>query len=126
MKYPALVECVKSWSNAHARLHVVLLPDHLVCHFRQRNMPGGGVLIYFSIRERAVSNQPLSDSKNRHCKSRGISLQKISYTFGKNPFVFKKNPSKIRMNPFVLKKSRTLFPISELPLAVNHESFFAF
>ena len=86
----------------------------------------GGVLIYFSIRERAVSNQPLSDSKNRHCKSRGISLQKISYTFGKNPFVFKKNPSKIRMNPFVLKKSRTLFPISELPLAVNHESFFAF
>ena len=29
--------------------------------------------------------------------------QKISYSFGKNPFVFKKNPSKIRVNPFVLE-----------------------
>ena len=48
--------------------------------------------------------------------SEGISLPKISYTFGKNPFVFKKNPSKIRVNPFVLKKSRTLFPMSKLPL----------
>ena len=35
---------------------------------------------------------------------RGISLPKISYAFGKNPFFFKKNPSKIRINPFVLKK----------------------
>ena len=42
--------------------------------------------------------------------------QKISYTLGKNPFLFKKNPSKIRINPFVLKKSRTLFPMSEVPL----------
>ena len=33
---------------------------------------------------------------------RGISLPKISYTFGKNPFVFMKNPSKIHINPFVL------------------------
>ena len=49
--------------------------------------------------------------------ARGISLSKISYTFGKNPFVFKKNPSKIRINPFVFKKSRTLFPMSEVPLA---------
>ena len=47
---------------------------------------------------------------------RGISLPKISYTFGKNPFVFKKNPSKIGINPFVRKKSRTLFPMSEVPL----------
>ena len=38
------------------------------------------------------------------------------YTFGKNPFVFKKNPAKILINPFVLKKSRTLFPMSEVPL----------
>ena len=45
--------------------------------------------------------------------------QKISYTFGKNPFVSKKNPSKIRINPFVLKKSRTLFPMSEVPLGYN-------
>ena len=50
-------------------------------------------------------------------RSRGISLPKISYTLGKNPFVFKKNPSKIRINPFVLKRSRTLFPMSEVPLA---------
>ena len=50
--------------------------------------------------------------------SRGISLPKSSYTFGKNPFVFEKNPSKIRINPFVLKKSRTLSPMSEVPLAL--------
>ena len=37
----------------------------------------------------------------------------------KNPFVFKKNPAKIHINPFVLKKSRTLFPMSEVPLAVD-------
>ena len=43
--------------------------------------------------------------------------QKISYTLGKNPFVFKKNPPKIRRNPFVMKKSRTLFRKSEMPLA---------
>ena len=49
---------------------------------------------------------------------RGISLLKLSYTFGKNPFVFKKNPLKIRVNPFVLKKSRTLFLMSEVPLAL--------
>ena len=54
------------------------------------------------------------------CLNRGAFHSKnISYTFGKNPFVFKKNPSKIRMNPFVLKKSRTLFPINELPLGLN-------
>ena len=46
--------------------------------------------------------------------------KKISYTFGKNPFVFKKNPSKIRVNPLVLKKSRTLFPMSEVPLGRNN------
>ena len=46
--------------------------------------------------------------------------KKISYTFGKNPFVFKKNPSKIRINPFVLEKSRTLFPMSEVPLDLTH------
>ena len=50
---------------------------------------------------------------------RGISLQKISYAFGKNAFVCKKNPSKIRKNPFVLKKSRTLFRRSEMPLELN-------
>ena len=49
--------------------------------------------------------------------------QKISYTFGKNPFVFKKNPSKIRVNPFVLKKSCTLFTMSEVPLALVILSF---
>ena len=38
---------------------------------------------------------------------------------GKNPFVFKKNPSKIRVNPFVLIKSRTLFPMREVPLVVR-------
>ena len=48
--------------------------------------------------------------------SRGISLPKIPYTFGKNPFVFKKNQSKICINPFALKKSPTLFPLSEVPL----------
>ena len=42
--------------------------------------------------------------------------QKISYTFGKSSFVFKKNPQKVRTNPFVLKKSRTLFRMSEMPL----------
>ena len=42
--------------------------------------------------------------------------QKISYTFGKNPFVLKENPSKIRVNLFVQKKSRTLFLMSEVPL----------
>ena len=45
--------------------------------------------------------------------------QKVSYTFGKNPFVLKKNPSKILINPFVQKKSRTLFPMSELPLGIG-------
>ena len=51
--------------------------------------------------------------------------QKISHTFGKNTVAFKKNPSKIQINPFVLTKSRTLFPTSELPFAVNNlaESF---
>ena len=47
--------------------------------------------------------------------ARGISFPKISYTFGKNPFVFLKNPSKLRINLFVLKKSRTLFQMSEMP-----------
>ena len=47
---------------------------------------------------------------------RGISLPKISYT-GKNPFAFKKNPSRIRTNPVILKNSRTLFPMSEVPLS---------
>ena len=56
-------------------------------------------------------------SKQGSLFPRGISLQKISYAFGKNPFVCKKNPSKIRKNPFVLKKSRTLLRMSEMPLA---------
>ena len=47
---------------------------------------------------------------------RGISIPKISYTFGRDPFVFKKNPSKIRKNPFILTASRTLFPMSAVPL----------
>ena len=51
--------------------------------------------------------------------ARGISLQKLSYAFGKNPFVCKKNPSKIRKNPFVLQKPRTLFRMSEMPLVVQ-------
>ena len=58
------------------------------------------------------------DGTNSRPNPRGISLPKISYTFGKNPFVFKKNPAKIRINPFVLKKSRTLFPMSEVPLGL--------
>ena len=34
---------------------------------------------------------------------------------------FQESPSKIRINPFVLKKSRTLFPMSELvPLDSAH------
>ena len=48
--------------------------------------------------------------------------QKSRTPLAKNPFVFKKNPSKIRLNPFVLKKSRTLFPMSEVPLAyISHK-----
>ena len=47
--------------------------------------------------------------------------QKISYTFGKNPFVFMKNPPKIRKNPFVVKESRTLFQKSEMPLVSSME-----
>ena len=43
-----------------------------------------------------------------------------------NPFVFKKNPSKILINPFVLKKSRTLFPMSEVPLGVWDGEFVDF
>ena len=35
MKYPGPLECVKSWSNAHARSHAVLLPDNLVCHSKE-------------------------------------------------------------------------------------------
>ena len=54
----------------------------------------------------------------------GISLQKISYACGKNPFVCKENPSKIRKNPFVLKKSRTLFRRSEMPLGFEYSSCF--
>ena len=62
----------------------------------------------------------LDNMSFRFTQNRGaFHSQKISYTFGKNPFAFKKNPSKIRINPFVLKKSRTPFPISELPLAQN-------
>ena len=52
-----------------------------------------------------------------------ISLQKILYTFGQNPFVFKKNPSKIHVSPFVLKKSCTLFQMSEVPLGVCFSNF---
>ena len=60
-------------------------------------------------------NASFVDTKNhermlsQRKKPRGISLLKISYTSGKNPFALKKNPSKIRTNPFVLKKSRTIF-----------------
>ena len=54
------------------------------------------------------------------CRNRGAFYsQKISYTFGKNPFVLKENPSKIRVNLFVQKKSRTLFLMSEVPLRRN-------
>ena len=42
--------------------------------------------------------------------------QNIFYTFGKNHFVFKENLSQICKNPFALKKSTTLFQISEIPL----------
>ena len=41
----------------------------------------------------------------------------LVHAFCKNPFVCKKNPSKIRKNPFVVKKSRTLFRRNEMPLA---------
>ena len=44
-------------------------------------------------------------------------FQNVSYAFAENPFVFKKNPSKIRVNPLVIIKSRTLFPMSEVPPA---------
>ena len=44
--------------------------------------------------------------------------QKVSYTIGKDPFVFKKNPPKIRKNPFVVKESRTLFRKTEMPLGL--------
>ena len=54
---------------------------------------------------------------------RDISLPKVSYNFGKNHSVFTKNSSKIRINPFVPKKSRTLFPMSEVPLAWHTVSF---
>ena len=36
--------------------------------------------------------------------------------WAKNPFLFKKNPPKIRKNPFVVKECRTLFRKSEMPL----------
>ena len=66
-------------------------------------------------------NWVVIETINPHIGIRGaFHSQKISYTFGKNPFVFKKNPSKICINPFVLKKSRTLFPMSEVPLVGIH------
>ena len=58
--------------------------------------------------------------QGEHGRARGISFPKISYTFGKNPFIFKKNPSNIPINPFVLKKSRTPFPMSEMPLVAGY------
>ena len=45
--------------------------------------------------------------------------QKSRTPLAKNLFFCKKNPSKIGINPFVGKKSRTLFPMSELPLGYN-------
>ena len=60
---------------------------------------------------------PLENMKGRNGHWRGaFHSQKSRKPLAKNPFVFKKNPSKIRLNPFVLKKSRTLFPMSEVPL----------
>ena len=51
-----------------------------------------------------------------------VSLPKSRTPLAKILF-FKKNPSKIRINPFVVKKSRTLFPMSELPLAPGKVKF---
>ena len=54
------------------------------------------------------------DSSRVKCPS--SHSQKIWYTFGKNPFVSKKTPLKMRKNLIALKKSRTLLLINEMPL----------
>ena len=96
-------------------------PKNLV-HFWQKSFG------YISIKLYEIAVKIFSFSKNHvtlfrvseiplGCNKRGaFHSQKISYTCGKNPFAFKKNPSKIRINPLVLKISRTLFPMSEVPL----------
>ena len=66
--------------------------------------------------ERVLSSHHAYD-KFQCILPRGISLPKPRTLLAKNPFVFKKNPSKIRINPFVLTKSRTPFPRSQVPLA---------
>ena len=52
----------------------------------------------------------------------GHSTPKILYIFGKNPFVFKKTPSKICKHPFVLQKPRALFQMSKILLAAKHKN----
>ena len=59
--------------------------------------------------------------KHSLCARGAFHSQEISYTLGKNPFVYKKNPPKIRKNPFVMKESRTLFRKSEMPLVCAHK-----
>ena len=54
-------------------------------------------------------------AEEKHFATEGHFTPKDLVRLWQNPFVFKKNPSKIRINPFVLKKSRT-FPMSEVPL----------
>ena len=83
--------------------------DTVVTKFKKfllKSYEGGGA-IYVSI----ASTYRMLDLRthDQHDLVRGaFHSQKISYTLGKKPFVFKKNPPKIRKNPFVMKESRTL------------------
>ena len=76
------------------------------------NVPVCSLKIFLRIESFREKTIPL---QQRLCRG-AFHSQKSRTPLAKNPFVFKKNPSKIRLNPFVLKKSRTLFPMSEVPL----------
>ena len=52
-------------------------------------------------------------------RSRGISLPKNLVHLWQKSFCFQEKSIKICINPFVLKKSRTLFQISELSLGLG-------
>ena len=58
----------------------------------------------------------ISFSLKTSCCARDISLLKNLVHFWQKSFCFQENSSKIRENPFVLKISRTLFQVSEMPL----------
>ena len=74
--------------------------------------------LYSTTRKNTTRSEEYRDTTSTGGGARGHFTPKNSrISLEKNSFVFKKGPSKIRINPLVLKKSRTLFPMNEVPLA---------